>query len=815
MEGLFHDLRYGIRMLRGNAGFSAVALMTLALGIGANSAVFSVIDGILLRPLGYKDPSRLVVLNHNYPKLDLKASVSAVGFNYYRERAESFENMAAFQPWPANLTEAGEPERLQGLRVTADFFPTLGIDIDRGRGILSEENQLGRDKVVVLGDGLWRRRFGADTNIIGKTLALNGEGYVVVGIAPPGFQFGREMGQPSELWAPIAFTPNQLDPRAWRNESLSVIARLKPSVGIDRAQAEMDTIAASVRQQYFKGGDAEDASSWNLLLRSVNEVVVGDVRPALLVLLGAVCLVLLIACANVANLLLARGAARQKEIAIRTALGAGRSRVIRQLLSEAAVLALVGGCLGLLLGYWGLKLLLSLNQGNIPRVEEITLDWRVLGFTLLISLVTGVLFGLAPALQSSKGLHETLKEGGRSGRATGRRGIRNVLVAGEVALALVLLILAGLFIRSFAKLQDVNPGFRPDGLLTLQIALPQYKYQKPEQIDGFFQQVLERTSALSGVESAGVCSSLPMSGDRSSASFDIEGRVTAPDEMMPWGNIWYAGSSYFKTMGIPLMSGRFFDDRDNRESPPVALIDETMSRKYWPDQNPIGKRIDTGDRDEQKHTLWREVVGVVGHVKHKGLEGVSPVQYYLPHRQAPIRRMFVVVRTAGDPASLGSSVRAIIRSVDNALPVFKVTTMERIVAESAAQRRFSTTLLAVFAAVAISLAAVGLYGVMAYSVAQQTHDIGVRMALGASRRKVLGTVVGQGVLISIAGVAVGLAGALALSHLISGLLFAVGATDPLVFTLTPLLLGAEGLVACLVPALRATRVDPLIALRYE
>jgi putative ABC transport system permease protein len=808
-------------MLLHNPGFTAVALIALALGIGANSAIFSVVNGILLRPLGYKDPARLVVLNHNYPKLDLKASVSAVGFNYYRDNAQSFEDMAAYLPWPANLTESGEPERLQGMRVSASFFPTLGISVARGRAILAEENQIGRERVVVLSDGLWRRRFGADPNIIGKTLTLNGEGYEVVGIAPVGFQFGRETGQPSELWVPLTFSTAQLQPARWRNEFLGVVALLRPSVSLQRAQAEMDTIAATVRRQYFKGSDSEDPSSWNLLLRPLGEVVVGDVRPALLVLLAAVGFVLLIACANVANLLLARAAVRQKEIAIRTALGANRLRVIRQLLSETVILSLGGGGLGLILGYWGLKLLLSLNQGNIPRADEIILDWRVLGFTLSVSLLTGILFGLAPALQSSKGdLHDTLKEGGRSGSAGSRRTVRSLLVIAEMALALVLLIGASLFIKSFARLQQVSPGFRPEGLLTMQLSLPNYKYGKPDQVDGFFQDVLARTSSLPGVQSAGVCSSVPMSGDRSSASFDIEGRVTAPGEMMPWGNLWLAGSSYFKTMGIPLIRGRYFDDRDNIDSPLAAIVDETLAKKYWPDQDPIGKRIDTGDRDQQKNIRWREVVGEVGHVKHKGLEGESPVQYYLPHRQALAANMFagsmfLVVRTSGDPADMAGSVRQAIRSVDDSLPVFKVTTMERVVAESSAQRRFSTMLLAIFAAVAIVLAAVGLYGVMAYSVAQQTHDIGVRMALGAGRRKVMAAVIGQGLILSVIGISLGLAGAFAVTRLISNLLYGVGATDLLVFTVTPLLLTVEGLVACFLPARRATRVDPLVALRYE
>jgi len=815
MERLWQDVRFGLRMLLKNPGFTAVAVVALALGIGANTAIFSVINTILLRPLGYQDPDRLVLIYHNYPKLNLRASVSAIGYTYYRKENKSFEDLMAFTPWPVNLTEAGEPERLQGLQVTATFFPTLGIEAAKGRVILPEEDQPGRNRVVVVSDGLWRRRFGSDPNFVGKTLTLNGESYTVVGITPPGFQFGREIGQATELWVPIGFTPDQLQPGRWRWEFLSVVARLKPSVSFQQAQAEMDTMAANVRQQYFGGGDAADPSSWNLWLQPMHELVVGDIRLALLVLMAAVGFVLLIACANVANLLLARAAARQKEMAIRTALGAGRRRVIRQLLTESVLLALAGGAAGLLLADWGVRLLVTLNQNNIPRAQELTLDARVLGFTFGISLLTGLLFGLVPALQSSKtDLHETLKEGGRSGTAGTPRGVRSLLVVAEVALALVLLVGAGLLIKSFLRLQEVNPGFQPQNLLVMQLSLPETKYREPQQIDGFFQQALQQIGALPGVQSAGVASSIPMSGGGSSGSFSIEGRVVQPGEMAPWGNRWWVGSTYFQTMNIPLIKGRFFTDRDVAEAPGVAIIDETMARKFWPHEDPVGKRI-SFQRDRQGNPRWREVVGVVGHVKHRGLEGESPVQYYLPHRQFPIGSMFLVVRTAAEPTSFAASVRGVIRSIDKDLPVFRVTTMEQLVSDSMAQRRFSMLLLGVFAAVALVLAAVGLYGVMAYSVTQRTHEIGIRMALGARQSDVLKLVVGQGLVLAAIGLAIGLVAAFALTRLMATLLFGVSAKDPVIFAGIALLLAAVAAVASYLPARRAMKVDPMVALRYE
>jgi putative ABC transport system permease protein len=813
METLFQDLRYGVRMLLKQPGFTAVAVVALALGIGANTAIFSVVNAILLRPFNYKDSERLVQINHNYPKLDLKASVSASGYTHYREHGESFEEVAAGTGWPVNLTDAGEPERLQGMAVTHTFFPTLGVEAARGRVFSPEEDQPGHNRVVVLTDGLWKRRFGSDPGLVGNTIRLNGENYTVIGIMPADFQFGRETGQAPDLYSPIAFTPEQLNPNRWRNEFLFTLARLKPNITIAQAQAELDTIAANVREQYFGGGDANDPSSWGLLVRSMSEITVGEIRPALLMLLVAVAFVLLIACANVANLLLARAALRHKEIAIRSALGAARGRVIRQLLTESVLLAVIGGAIGLALAYWGIGALLSLNEGGIPRSNEIGIDASVLLFTVGVSLLTGVLFGLFPAWQTSKtDLHAVLKEGGRSGSA--QRSVRGLFVVVEVAAALVLLVGAGLLLKSFQKLQEVNPGFRPDHLLTMQISLPSNRYKDPQQIDAFFAQALEKIKALPGVESAGVCTSVPMSGSGSSGSFSIEGRTVAPGEMSPWGNRWFAGATYFQTMGISLLKGRYFDDRDVRDAPPVSIIDETMERKFWANEDPIGKRI-SFQRDPQGNPIWREVVGVVGHVKQKGLEGESPVQYYVPHRQLPSSGVFLVARTAAEPSSLAGAVRGSIQQADRELPVFRVTTMERLVTESMTQRRFAMTLLGIFAVVALILASVGLYGVMSYSVTHRTNEIGIRMALGAKVTDVLAMVVGQGMKLSLAGVGIGLVGAFALTRVMRTLLFSVSATDPLIFIVVALLLAGVSLLACYVPARRATKVDPMEALRYE
>jgi len=811
MQTLLQDLRYGFRTLMRKPGFTIVAVIALALGIGANTAIFSVVNSVLLRPLAYKDPERLVTINHDYPKINLKASVSAIGYTHYRDNAKSFESVAALTGGSFNLTGSGDPERLIGLSVTHNFFSTLGVNAALGRVFLPEEDQPGKNKVVVLSHGFWQRRFSGDQGLVNKTITLNDESYTVVGVMPASFQFGREFGQIVDLWAPIAFTPEQLSFNRLTFENLEVYARLKPGVAIQQAQAELDTIASNLRRQYMPGADR---SNWGLTTRSLRELVVGDISQALWILMGIVGLVLLIACANVANLLLARAADRQKEMAIRAALGAGRWRVIRQLLTESSLLAVTGGALGLLLAWAGINALVKVNQVRIPRAHEIGLDWRVLAFTLGVSLLTGVIFGLVPALQTSKAdLHETLKEGGRSGSSGARAWVRNTLVVFEMALALVVLISAGLLIRSFWRLQQVNPGFAPQNVLAMSLGLPATKYREPAQRANFYKEVLQRIRALPGVRSAGATSILPLSGNNSSGSFRIEGREIPQGQSMPHGDRWAATTDYFSTMKIPIIRGRFFDDRDTMDSQPVAIVDETMARKYWPNEDPVGKRISF--QGGQQNPIWREIVGIVGHVKHKALEGESRVQYYIPHTQVQNANMNLVVRTDADPASLTGAVRGAISELDKDLPVFRVRTMEQFVTDSMAQRRFAMTLLGIFAAVALALAAVGLYGVLSYSIMQRSHEIGIRMALGAEVRDVLRLVVGQGMLLALAGVALGSVAAFLLTRLMANLLFDVKASDPLTFAAIALLLTLVALAACFVPARRATKVDPIVALRYE
>jgi putative ABC transport system permease protein len=811
MNRLWQDLRYGFRTLLRKPGFTIVAIIALALGIGANTAIFSVINSILFRPLAYHDPDRLVTINHDYPKINLKASVSAIGYTHYRDHARSFESVAALTGGSFNLTGVGDPERLNASPVTHNFFSTLGVKAVQGRVFLPEEDQPGRNKVVVLSHDFWQRRFGGDPGLVNKNITLNDESYTVVGIMPPIFQFGREMGQVVDLWTPIAFTPEQLNFNRLTFENLFVIARLKPGVTIQQAQAELDTIASNLRQQYMPGADR---SNWGLTTQFFRELVVGDIRLALWMLMGAVSLVLLIACANVANLLLARASDRQKEIAIRTALGAGRWRVVRQLLTESVLLSVSGGAIGLLLAWWGISALVKVNEVQIPRANEIGLDWLVLAFALGVSLLTGILFGLVPALQVSKtDLHETLKEGGRTGASGARGWIRGALVVVEMAMALMLLIGAGLLIRSFWHLQKVNPGFAPHNVLTMSLALPQTKYREPVQRTNFYKEALQRIRSLPGVQSAGATSILPMSGNNSSGSFRIEGREVPQGQSLPHGDRWAATTDYFSTMKIPIIRGRYFDDRDTMDSQPVAIIDETMARKYWPNEDPLGKRISF--QGGQNNPIWREIVGLVGHVKHKGLEGESRVQYYIPHTQMQNPNMFLVVRTNGDPSSLTGAVRSAIRGFDKDLPVYRVKTMEQFVADSMAQRRFAMTLLGIFAAVAMVLAAVGLYGVMSYSITQRSHEIGIRMALGARAADVLRLVIGQGMLLAVIGVAIGIAGAFALTRLMANLLFGVKASDPMTFAAIAAVLTLVALLACFVPARRATKVDPMVALRYE
>jgi predicted permease len=811
MDTLIQDLRYGIRALLKSRGFAVVAVIALALGIGATTAIFSVVDAVLLRPLPYKNAERLALIWHSYPQINLpQASICVPCYAEYRDMTSSFDQVATMTGWAVNLTGIGEPERLQGNRVSFNYFTTLGAEPAQGRAFLEEEDKPGNNLVVVLSHGFWVRRLGADPNVLGTTLTLGGLSYNVIGIMPADFTGP----QPVDLWSPIAFTQEELAPTNHGNEYLTVIARLKPGVALGQAQAEMDTLADQLRPQFY-------GASWGITLVSLREQLVGDIRLPLLILLGTVGCVLLIACANVANLLLARATSRQKEMAIRAALGASRGRVVRQLLTESVLLAMLGGVFGLALAYLGIRLIVIGVPQNVSNSivgwKQIGLNPEVLGFTLVVSLLTGIIFGLVPAFQASKpDLHDSLKEGGRTGSEGGRRNlVRSTLVVVEVAVALVLLVGAGLLIRSFGRLQEVNPGFNPQNILTMQISLPRSKYAENNQMSAFYEQVLDRVKALPGAQSAAFGTNLPMSGSNSSASFSVEGLQVPQGESSPHGDPHMVSTDYFKTMEIPLLSGRYFDERDSKDSLPVTVVDETLANRYWPDQDPVGKRIAAFFDSKNNQLNWRTVVGVVKNVKRYGLDGKIKEQYYFPQSQSPQRSMFLLVRSAADPTGLASSIRDAIHNVDKDQPIFRVMTMEQVVSNSVAQKRFSMLLLVIFAAVALLLAAVGIYGVMSYSVTQRSHEIGIRMALGAQQGDVLRMVVRQGMTITLIGVVIGLVGAFLVTRIMSSLLFGVGARDPLTFVAIPLILAGVALGACFIPARRATRVDPMIALRYE
>ncbi|HEX8775370.1 MAG TPA: ABC transporter permease [Pyrinomonadaceae bacterium] len=800
MNTLWQDLRYGLRMLLKNPGFAVIAVIALALGIGANAAIFSVVNAVLLRSLPYDDPDRLIVLRENKIPQFPEFSVSPGNFLDWQKQNTVFEKLAAIRGFSYNLVGTGEPERLRGARISAGLFEMLGVKPAQGRTFLAEEDQPGRDSVVILSNSLWQRRFGADPNILGRALTLNASTYTVIGVMPPDFQFpDRE----TELFTPVAFDAKQAEQHG--AHYISVVGRLKPGVGLEQAQTEMSAIAARLSQQY-----PDSNAGWGVSLFRMQEYESRDIKQALLVLLGAVALVLLIACANVANLLLARATARAREIAIRTALGASRWRVIRQLLTESILLALVGGGLGLLLAVWGMDLLLALAPEDLPRVKNGALDARVLGFTILITLLTGIVFGLVPALQSSRpNLNETLKEGGR-GTTGGHHRVRGALVVTEVALAMMLLIGAGLLIRSFYRLQQVDPGFNPKNALAVTVSLPAKKYAEEEQQAAFFTQLIEKVSGLPGVVAVGATQSLPIQGDYV-LGFNIQGRPPDAPGEEPSTNYYAVSPDYFKAMGIPLLRGRLFTERDKKDTPRVAIINETMAKKFFPGEDPIGKGINVTNGPER----FREIVGIVADVKQYGLDRPTTAQTYEPYLQTPFSGMTLIVRTEGNPTALNAGVRGQVLSIDKDQPVSRSRTLEEVIAESVAKQRFAMMLLGIFAVVALILAAVGLYGVMSYSVTQRTHEIGIRMALGAQQKDVLKLVVGQGMILALIGVGVGLLASLALTSVMRTLLFGITATDPLTFLAIPLLLAVVALAASLMPARRAMKVDPMIALRYE
>ncbi|HKG47548.1 MAG TPA: ABC transporter permease [Pyrinomonadaceae bacterium] len=802
-----HDLRFALRMLLKNPGFTIVAVIALALGIGANTAIFSVVNSVLLRPLPYEDPERLVMVWEDASKSGHpRDTPTAANYADWRDQNQVFDGMAAMTDESFNLTGAGDPERLEGMRVSASLFPLLGVEPQLGRVFTAAEDQPGSQRVVLLSYGLWQRRFGGDPSIAGKPLTLNGESYIVVGVMPARFQFPTSDNQ---IWVPIAFTSEEAADRGVHY--LQVVARLKSGVTLEQAQAEMHTIAARLQQQY-----PETNTDVGAAVTSLHEHLVGDIKPALLILLGAVGLVLLIACANVANLLLARAAVRQKEIAVRIALGARRLRLIRQFLTESILLSTVGGVVGFVIAYTGLVLLRTFIPENISQTREISIDLKVLGFTFFVSVATGVIFGLAPAIQAVRfNQSETLKEGGRDA-ATGGSGkrLRSLLVTAEVAISLVLLIGAGLLINSFVRLRNVDPGFRSDNLLTMKIVMPEAKYlDRPRRI-AFYNNLLQRVQSLAGVRSAAITTNLPLYHQGNSISVHLQGRPEPPpgQELIVVTRIISPG--YFDTMTIPLLSGRKFSEQDIVTTPRVAVVSETMARSFWPNEDPTGKRIAIGEIKSDRD--WINIIGVAKDVRQVELTADPKPQMYLTYLQFGFfDSRDLVVKTDVDPASMAATVRKAVWEIDKDQPVSNIQTMEAILADSIARQRFSMVLLAIFAGVALVLAGVGIYGVMSYSVAQRTHEIGIRMALGAQTAAVLKLALAYGMKLVIIGIAIGLVAAFALTRLMSSLLFGVTATDPTTFTLISLLLIGVAALASYIPARRATKVDPMIALRYE
>ena len=797
MDTLFRDIRYGLRSLLKRPGFTVVALIALALGIGANTAIFSLVNAVLLRPLPFAEPDRLVWMWGNIRSGGNRASVSPLDFLDYRKQNTTFEEFAAAfsVPLALNLTGSGEPERLTAAGVTGNYFQALGVKPALGRTFRLENESPGRDQVAVLSYGLWQKRFGGDPAIVNKTVTLDGKACEILGVMPKDFNFP----QAAELWFPLNFdiSPGMKQRKA---HFLRPIGKLKAGVTLAQAQADTDAVARRLEEQY-----PDTNRGWNLRLVSLREQLVGNTRPTLFILFGAVGFVLLIACANVANLLLVRAAARQKEIALRTALGAGRFRIVRQMITESVLLALLGGSLGTLLAIWGVDLLVAVSAGSIPPTAQVRIDATVLGFTLLISLLTGVLFGLVPALRTMQlNLSESLKEGGRSGsEGAGRNLTRNVLVVFESAVAVVLLIGAGLLIRSLIELQNTKPGFDAHNVLTMRFDLPEKKYRASEYTVHFFKELESRIGSLPGVESVGLISELPLSGQPNDMPYTVEGRPDLGSD----DDFRRVNTQYFRALRIPFVRGRNFTEQEVQQGAKVVVISELLAQQVFPNEEPLGKRLVMMMGNQPF-----EIIGVVGDIRHRGLESQPLAAMYMPTYEPG---MNLVIRTPGDPTTLAAAVRKEVQAIDADQPVAAVKTMEQWLDTAVAAPRYRTALLGLFALVALILASTGIYGVMSYSVTQRTHEIGVRMALGARQLDVLKLVVRQGMVLVVIGVGTGLAGAVALTRVMSSLLFGVGAKDPTTFISVATLLTIVAFVACYIPARRATKVDPLVALRYE
>ena len=810
MHKLMQDLRYALRTLQKNPGFALIAIVTLALGIGANTAIFSVVNGVLLKPLPYREPEQLVRVFER-SQAQPRFPMAQGNFQDYREQNTTLSGLALYTRHDMELSQDDKPERLAGLRVTAGFFELLGVAPLLGREFRREDELPGNNSFVILSHALWQRRFSGDPGIVGKAITLSGQPFTVVGVMPPGVQHVggdyRSMphGESVDLWGPL-----ELKPQAGRGAHFcNAIGRMKPGVTLAQAEASFNLIADRLAQQYPRTNQG-----WRIAMQPLHEEIVGRVQTTLLVLFGAVFFVLLIVCVNVANLLLARATVREREVAVRAALGAGRWRIVRQLLTESVLLAVLGGAAGILLAKWLIAALGVLGREQLPRLQAVSLDGRILLFTLALTLLTGVLFGLAPALQAGQlNLNEVLKEGGRSGGTSRRqRRLRDALVISEVALALVLLVGAGLLMRSFWKLQQTNPGFNPEGVLTASLTLPGARYGDVSKVAAFQQQLLERLTALPGVQAIGLTSDLPWTGYDENAGFTIEGK-TFPPNQEPSARYHYASTDYFRTIGVPLIAGRFFSAEDHPGTPNVVLINRSMAERYWPGESAVGKRFTFASQPQEKD--WNTVAGVVGDVKDFPYSPAAEPAFYWPMTQEPTREMILAVRANADPSQLVEAVRGEVRAIDKDLPLAEVKTLETIAATAVAGQRFTLWLVGLFALTALLLSAIGIYSVLSYLVAQRTHEIGVRMALGAKRRDVLRLLIGQGMSLAFLGVTLGLVASFGLTRLLKNLLFNVSATDPLTFAAIVLLLTTVALLACFIPAWRATKVDPLVALRYE
>jgi len=805
MESLIKDIKYALRMLAKRPGFAVLAVVTLALGIGANSAIFSVVNGVLLRPLPYQEPDKLIWIWDTQPQLETAPS-SLADFLDWREQSTSFDGLAGYEDGRMFFDGGDTPGDVPMGLVTSDFFSVFRVNPILGTTFSEEQSRPGKFRVVILSYGLWQQRFGADPNIVGQTMSLSAVPYTIIGVMPEGFDYPNK----SEFWRPFPIDPAQVSRGA---HFLQVVARLKPGVTLDQAQAEMSLIAARLSDQY-----KEVNAGHGVKLQLLQEVIVGSTRTILVVLLGAVGFVLLIACANVANLMLARSISRQKEFAIRAALGAHRARIIRQLLTESGLLAITGGALGLALGRLGVKALTSLSLNNIPRSAEITLDLCVIGFTFAISLLTGIIFGLAPALQVSKvDLSESLKESGRSSTSSkGRNRLRSLLVISEVALTIVPLIGAGLMIKSFIRLVDVNPGFSTDNRLTIGVTAFRAKYPGEQDVAALYQRLTERLAGTSGVEAVGAINDIPLSGGDTTDSFTIEGRPRVRKEEEPSTAYCVVMPDYFKAMGIPFLRGRDFLSTDTKQSPNVVIISQSLADLHFPGEDPLGHRITL--QGQVRDPLV--IVGIVGDIRQIGLDEKVRPTIYVPYLQDPLgsevsRAMALVVHTKSDPTQMAATLRSEVLAVDNSLPIYSLKTVSDYLSDSLSRRRFNMTLLAVFAAVALVLAGVGIYGVVSYSVTERTHEIGIRQALGARRTDIMKIVVGKGMTLVLIGVIVGLIASYLLTRFIESLLYEVSAVDPVTFVVIPLVALGVALLACAVPARRAMRVDPMEALRYE